>query len=467
MRRSFDLCVIFAEMRTGSNHLEAMLDGVPGLLGIGEVYNPSFVGGPNQEVFLGFNMARREAEPEALFDTIKAELAPDIAVLRFFHDHDHRMLAPLLDDPRVAKIVLSRNPLDSYLSRKIAAETGQWRMTDARARKSAEIRFDAAEFEVMLDAWQSFAAKLRRGLQLRGQTAFEIDYEELNDEDVLNGLLRYLGLAEQIDASASKLKPQNPGGPMAKVINPDEMARALSQLDPLGLDRPTTVERARPTAVKTIVVSSDLMVMPVPGVMEGRWRELLGGSTGADPQTGLSQRELRQWMRRYPNHRKLAWVQHPLARAHSVFCQSVLPRRPRSASIRQRLRNRYNIPLPEDWPGDSYDIDAHRDAFSAFLGFLKPCLAGQTSLPASPDWAAQLATLQSMARFALPDRVMRVERLEKDLGELGLSPTMQPATAEPFALEGVYTPELENLCREAYRRDYLFFGYGDWPDHAA
>ena len=457
MKRPFDLCVIFAEMRTGSNHLEAMLEGVPGLTALGEVYNPSFVGKPSQEALFGFDLSRRETEPAALLEAISAETEPDLPVLRFFHDHDPRMLAPFLDDTRIAKVILTRNPLDSYLSRKIAAETGQWKMTDARVRKTAEIRFEAPEFDAMLSDWQGFAQRLRQGLQQRGQTAFQLDYEDLDDAEILNGLLRFLGSAEEIEPSASKLKPQNPGGPLGKVINPGEMETALSRLDPLGLSRPGRTDPARPAAVKKIAVSGDLMMLPIPGVLEESWQ----GWLPEEPRTGLSQRDLRTWMRDRPTHQKITCVQHPLARAHAVFCRHVLPRRPATAEMRRRLRQRYALPLPQNWPDPNYDLAAHRAAFASFLELLKPCLAGQMSLAPRAEWIGQMAALQGMARFVLPDRILRAERLDTELAAIGFSASPLPNDA-PFALDEIYDEGLEQLAREAYRRDYVFFGYGNW-----
>jgi hypothetical protein len=56
------------------------------------------------------------------------------------------VLDRVLPDPRIAKVLLTRNPLDSYVSRKIASETGQWRLTDLKHAKPRKITFDEAEF---------------------------------------------------------------------------------------------------------------------------------------------------------------------------------------------------------------------------------------------------------------------------------------------------------------------------------
>ena len=58
--------------------------------------------------------------------------------------------------PRCAKIVLTRNPVDSYVSRKIAQATGQWKLTNVKRRKDSTVRFDAEEFEGHLARLQAF-----------------------------------------------------------------------------------------------------------------------------------------------------------------------------------------------------------------------------------------------------------------------------------------------------------------------
>ena len=61
MDRRYDAFVIFAEMRTGSNHLEESLNGLADIRCHGELFNPVFIGRHNQFELLGFDMARRGA----------------------------------------------------------------------------------------------------------------------------------------------------------------------------------------------------------------------------------------------------------------------------------------------------------------------------------------------------------------------------------------------------------------------
>ena len=75
---------------------------------------------------------------------------------RQFPDHDPRVLEPILDDRSCAKIMLGRNPLESYLSLKIARQTGQWMLTSEKRRKEAQVPFDATEFASHLEELRTF-----------------------------------------------------------------------------------------------------------------------------------------------------------------------------------------------------------------------------------------------------------------------------------------------------------------------
>ena len=50
---NFDYFVVFAEMRTGSNFLEANINAFDGLSCLGEAFNPHFIGYPDNEKILG------------------------------------------------------------------------------------------------------------------------------------------------------------------------------------------------------------------------------------------------------------------------------------------------------------------------------------------------------------------------------------------------------------------------------
>ena len=66
------------------------------------------------------------------------------------------MLEPVLSDPRCAKIILTRNPLDSYHLSKIARETKQWQLKNIKRRREAQVEFEAEAFVKYLNRQQEF-----------------------------------------------------------------------------------------------------------------------------------------------------------------------------------------------------------------------------------------------------------------------------------------------------------------------
>ncbi|MDA3858937.1 MAG: nodulation protein NodH, partial [Roseovarius sp.] len=230
MTAPFDYFVVFAEMRTGSNFLESNLNAFDGIECHGEAFNPHFIAYPNKTEVLGVTQAMRDGDPGRLIEAIKTK-SEGIGGFRFFHDHDPRVLDIALDDPRCAKIVLTRNPVDSYVSWKIAQATGQWKLTNVKRRRDSKIEFDGVEFERHVGRLQDFQVFLLNRLQQSGQTAFYLAYDDLQSLEVMNGLARYLGCATVLDALDDSLKKQNPSGLEDKVSNFDEMEHALAGLD--------------------------------------------------------------------------------------------------------------------------------------------------------------------------------------------------------------------------------------------
>ncbi|MEL6617403.1 MAG: nodulation protein NodH [Pseudomonadota bacterium] len=467
----FDYFVVFAEMRTGSNFLESNLNAIPGIHCHGEAFNPHFLGYPKTETILGISQAARDDDPKRLLREIRK--ADGMVGFRYFHDHDPRVFDKIVDDPKCAKIVLTRNPADSYVSWKIAQATGQWKLTDAKARKDGKAEFVADEFAAHLTALQEFQVTLLNRLQVSGQTAFYIAYEDLQSVDVMNGLAAWLGVAGRLEALDKNLKVQNPASLSEKVSNFGQMQDALAGVDRFNLTRTPNFEPRRGAAVPTYFASATqpLVYLPIRGGVDDPvvdWMRALDG--GNDPITKQSQNDLRNWMRDHPGHRSFAVLRHPLERAHHVFCSRILNiGKGGYGGIRTTLTKRYNLPLPTDPAGGSYDKVAHRGAFAAFLAFLKANLAGQTAVRVDPDWASQVKTVEGFAEFVLPDRLVRQDRLEAELGEVLASAGITDAPSAPaagqdtpFQLADIYDAEIEKLARAAYGRDYLMFGFTDW-----
>ena len=427
MARRFDAFVMFAEMRTGSNYLEDSLNALPDVTCYGEVFNPTFLGRHNTFELFGYDMARREHDPLGLIDAIIAN-TDGIAGFRLFHDHDDRVVERVLPDPRIAKVILTRNPLDSYVSRKIATATGQWRLTDMKNAKSAQIRFDADEFAALLGALMPFQDKLRRGLQVTGQTPFLIRYEDINDPEVLNGLAAFIGSDARLEETSKNLKKQNPSDLRAKVENYDDMVQDLASLDRFGLDTAPDFEPPRRAGVPNFVLHPEagLLFMPIKGAPDDHILDWMGeiGGVGRDGLLrNFSQKDLRQWMKAHPGFRGFTVLRHPIERAHSVFCRYIL----------------------------------------------KGNLAGQTSIRVDAAWASQSAIVQAVSAVAPPhhivheaDMVEMLPHIARAAGVAKPPPIVVEEASTPVPLAQIYDGKLEKAAIEAYRRDYMLFGFPRW-----
>jgi hypothetical protein len=234
MAFAFKCFVIFAEMRTGSNFLQSHLKKFPNLHCFGELFNPVFIDRPDQSSALGLSMADRDKNPVSLLREIRKNRA-NMQGFRYFHHHDPRILSALFKDPSCAKIILTRNPIDSFVSLKIARETGQWNLFDTRQKKTTKVKFVAEEFETQLSKLQFFQELILQRLQMSGQTGFYLRYDDLNNLSVINGLGNYLGSAHKLKDLSSRYKTQNPTYLRVKVVNPEDMQTALASMDPFKL----------------------------------------------------------------------------------------------------------------------------------------------------------------------------------------------------------------------------------------
>lgn len=473
MTRRFDYFVIYAEMRTGSNFLEENVNDYPGLHSYGEAFNPVFIGGAKKFELLGVTLEQREADPFVLLDRMRVH-TEGLPGFRFFHDHDARVFEHTLRDPRCAKVILTRNPLDSYVSRKIAGQTGQWRLNDLKNAKTAQITFDAAEFEEHLDTLQSFQRRIQHGLQVTGQTAFYISYEDIPDLDVLDGMAAFLGVEHKKDRTNQKTKVQNPTALEEKVANFDQMQRALAGIDRFNMSRTPNFEPRRSPAVPGYVAAarSPLLFQPIkcgPVDQVLGWMALLDEAELEDLHTGFNQKSLRQWKRQSKGHRSFSVIRHPVKRLHQAFVDHILGGGPRTyRKIRGMLTRKYQLPLPEKEPGADWGPEQHRAAFLAFAAFVEGNLGGQTGIRVDGAWASQTEILAGFAQMQTPDVILREDELEEGLsalaGRIGRAAPELPLDfdASPVPLASIYDEDVEAAVKAAYQKDYLQFGFGRW-----
>ncbi len=469
----FKYFVVFAEMRTGSNFLETNLNSFDGIDCLGEAFNPHFIGFPNSKEVVGVTQPQRERDPHVLVDAIAG--ADGLNGFRYFNDHDPRILNRILNDPECAKIILTRNPVDSFVSWKIAAATGQWKLTNVKNAKSGKITFDPIEFELHLQKLQDFQLHLMGALQKTGQTAFYVDYEDLRDVEVMNGIARFLGSQSQIEQLDDKLKKQNPASLSSKVSNFDEMAASLAAMDRFNLSRTPNFEPRRGPMVPRYIATKNagLLFMPIQSGPTQAVQNVLAQIDDVPVdgiETGFNQKQLRQWMRTNTGHKSFTVLRHPVARAHAAFCELFLdPDLSGFSDIRRALKSNHGVNLPNrpvsPETDTEYTMIAHQAAFLGFLKFLKSNLNAQTSQRVDPAWASQISLVQGMCEFGPPDAILREDELQSGLSNVaGQSGIEIAKVTDPNAarLAQIYSKDIETHTRDAYPRDYLIFGFDDW-----
>ena len=477
MMQKFEYFVVLAGMRTGSNLLEEHLSAMPGITSFGELFNPHFFGKPDVTTQFGLSMKARDSDPLRVIGAMR-DSATGLPGFRLFYDHDTRAIDHVLADPAAAKIILTRRPLDSYVSLKIARKTGQWWLGDMTSARVAKVPFDAEEYGEFVNTLNGFQEKLKHALQVTGQTAFHIGYDDLSDDDVIAGLGRFLGADGPPDQSKVRAKVQNPTPVGARLTNSTVAEEALRTLETPDLGHLPNFEPGRGPGLKFFRVchTAPLLYMPIRGAGHDPVPDWL---RSVDPdgeiRGGMTQKDLRRWKRQNPGHRSFTVLRHPLDRAYDAFCRFILPKDEEShADIRDALVSRYDVPLPEDLNQDAYGLDQHHVAFLAFLKFLAGNLGGQTSVRVDNSWATQTTLLYAIGQFLIPDQVVREEDLSqalpqiaKEVGCTGANTIARFAVQAPFPLSQVYTNDIEAACEAAYHRDYVMLGFRAWRYQAA
>ena len=472
MANSFDYFVVLAGMRTGSNLLEEQLSAMPGIQSHGELFNPHFFGKPDTKSQWGLSMEARDSDPVRAIIAMQKDTS-GLQGFRLFYDHDQRVIDFVLNDPKAAKIILTRRPLDSYVSLKIARKTGQWWLGDMTSARAAKVPFEAQEYAEFLNDLSAFQSQITHTLQTTGQTAFHIGYQDLSDDDVLAGLGRFLGAEGPPDQSKIKAKVQNPTPVMARLTNPNVAEEALRTLSVPDLGRNQIYEPDRGPGLRFFHVckTAPVFYMPIRGAGHDPIPDWLSKLDPAgDVQSGLTQKELRRWKRQHTGHRSFTVLRHPLPRAYDAFCRFVLPLDVENyADIRRAMIDQYKIPLPDTWPCKDWSLEDQKAAFLGFLKFLSGNLGGQTALRVDNTWATQTVLLSAIAQFAVPDRIVRENQMAEELArlstEVGLdSPTLKLnfSTEAAFPLKDVVSPKIQEAAAAAYRRDYIMFGFENW-----
>ena len=377
-------------------------------------------------------------------------------------------------DPNCAKIILTRSPIDSFISLEIAQETGQWMLVKDENRRVAKMRFDPEKYERYLARRAAHYAFIRRAAQEAGQPVFEIDYDDLADLAIMNGVARFVGSAEVKARTPDKIRRQNPAAWEDKVENAAAL-RAYAAAH--GLSAPAKDPEPKPKfgALGEMIASKtfDAIYAPIPGAGMGEFRKALteaaGAAGDADARLATGMKEKHLIRRRWRGAFVFSFVRHPAERLHDVFIRRIARAEGDAYTMVQMMMARdHRGPGPGEMASSP---DALLAGFDAFISFVEANLGGRTALRVDPAWTPQSTLLSLYAQETPLDFTGRIERLEDDLAFVLARLSAPPVDIAPKLRASLsriedempkthwLTREREVRIRKIFERDYARLGY--------
>ena len=221
-------------MRSGSNFLERQLNLLPDVRCHGELFNTAFVGFSHEasgrpEGYKREDTAARNADEEGFIAKVDQACDRRIIGLRLFLDHSAHMTARLLHDPNVAKIVLSRNLLEAYISLETARETGVWLTTESAKAPPKPVKVEINKLVTFALRQSLYYNDVQTVLHQTGQRSLQVDYNEIKDLAKLNEIARFIGSGHQFDTVSEPIRKQNPGSLEERILDFPKLLEELKR----------------------------------------------------------------------------------------------------------------------------------------------------------------------------------------------------------------------------------------------
>lgn len=226
--------VMLGMMRSGSNLLERQLGLLKDVRCHGELFNPSFVGldvmqGREQQGYTRESVKERDEDELGFLKKLDAACDRPIMGLRLFLDHSSAMTSRLLHDPAVKKVVLSRHLLESYVSLQVARETNVWLTTKEAVAKPAPVKVEINKLINYSLRQSLYYNDILSVLHQTGQDFRMVDYSEVNDLDMLNGLAEFVGSSHRFRNVEQPIKKQNPGSLADRIVDFPKLKEELKK----------------------------------------------------------------------------------------------------------------------------------------------------------------------------------------------------------------------------------------------
>lgn len=224
--------------RTGSSHLVSFLDSHPEIHCCGEIFNrdgvnlrwPKAMGGrrAGREIESELEALRTHDGQGFLARVFAIDFGKPVSGFKIFRNHNKPMLARILDDRDIVKIVHSRdNGLARYASSLANRLTGD----SGRTAEKPLVEFDAAKFAAFHREHATFFDETERTLIASGQPVHRSRYEEINDPARLTAILDFLGVAPELPPLQAPPPNRGSSDTLSRFSNPGAAEAYLREHD--------------------------------------------------------------------------------------------------------------------------------------------------------------------------------------------------------------------------------------------
>ena len=225
--------VLFCEARTGSYNLVSRLDSCPDIICHGEIFKKNSLELPKyhrSNIKIRDKNARNIC-PKNYIQQIRILNPFKIFGFKFFCHHLNWApgVVRYLIDPSVKRIILHRDPLAMFASATRAAETGEWtlRQDDKKGNRSATLQlpFREEKFDAFCANYNRFTATCHMLAAI--DNTFIINYNQTNDDTVLDCLLSFLGSHASGRDTTTTFRKQFSGAVKDAFVNWDALEKRL------------------------------------------------------------------------------------------------------------------------------------------------------------------------------------------------------------------------------------------------
>jgi LPS sulfotransferase NodH len=227
---------IMCRARTGSYLLVDLLNQFSDIVCHGEVFKQTHMEMNNFALQrLSYTVAERDAYPITFIGSIFSLTPNRITGFKVFESHNAVARQYILENSNIRKIILTRNPLDSYISLLRAKQTGEWvkkKIPSDSSRQqnpAVKLRFELNDFTQHVHWITAAEQRYAEAEVFTKQKFFRIGYEEVAQIEPVRKVAEFLEGCD-LTASLAPTMEKQISEPLENIVeNYEEMKTHLRQ----------------------------------------------------------------------------------------------------------------------------------------------------------------------------------------------------------------------------------------------